>query len=565
MGIFLTRMLELLLLVQREYLQTRWSVSNLPGLVSALRTIRRLVVGILAIVPLGGCVTWGDVKGVFAWGGRGASVAGAPLPVYETGDSFTFGEPPATWTVVAVKGNRVTWRNDSGDEQVTSRNPLLPALEWRSARFGSGRRVISDTAGALFPMRVGAFMRFKSTVTTDAPPYGWVYTWTCRVVDRQRVAGPAGPVDTFKVVCARLGSKRNDIVFYYAPAIGHYVLKESRQANGQGAIVRQLMAYRIRGAEPATPRVRVARRAGRTFGESNDPIRTDVSSRDSTVAAQWALPKDSDRGRARKKELARNGDRGPSYRLVRLPPVPRPKPTGAGSGTSVAERENRSPGEGRDNDVAKGGADITGRAVMSSMRPIGPVQERGEATGEGGFVALAHAAQRAGEGAILEDRARLIETTGMGDEALLAAAMEKGGAGGSITAATGSARETVPPPRRIATSRIVARAAPDTRPEATSARAPLEPVTEDPLSVKLYGVLLASYRNPRHALRGWKRLVRKHGDLLGELKPRIRRFDLGKRGVYYRLQAMPFVDKAAAASLCRKLVKRGASCRVIVL
>ena len=63
-----------------------------------------------------------------------------------------------------------------------------------------------------------------------------------------------------------------------------------------------------------------------------------------------------------------------------------------------------------------------------------------------------------------------------------------------------------------------------------------------------------------NARRGWEQLARRNGDLLRGLRADIRRVDVGEKGVYYRLYAVPLTSAAAAAELCRKLRQRGVIC-----
>ena len=161
------------------------------------------------------------------------AIEGARLPTYRVGDAYTFGNPPVRWEVVSIDGDRVTWRSENDDEQVTGFNPLLPAREWRSNRLGEGYRIISHVKGHLFPMKVGSRTAFKATVSTDRPPYSWAYNWTCEVTDLRTVDGPKGAVDAFKVDCGR--ERPDEITFYYAPSVGHYVTKESRSVPDQPA------------------------------------------------------------------------------------------------------------------------------------------------------------------------------------------------------------------------------------------------------------------------------------------------------------------------------------------
>lgn len=180
---------------------------------------------------------------------------------YSVGDSFTFDNPTLTWSVVGVEGERVSWRSDRGDEQVTGHDPLLPALEWKNPTQGGGRRSISDVKGALFPLKAGNRMTFTSEVeswTTTEGTAGdvqsWRYNWSCSVNDAETIEVQAGSFETYKVQCGRY--KPTELVFYYAPRVGHYVVTRIDDATGQGTVTRNLISYRrvaLGGAELAPP------------------------------------------------------------------------------------------------------------------------------------------------------------------------------------------------------------------------------------------------------------------------------------------------------------------------
>ena len=162
-------------------------------------------------------------------------------PIFGVGDRYRFDNPEITWEVTAVHGERIYWRSAGGDEQVTSTNPLLPAFAWQSARRGSGQRIISNQAGDIFPLKIGARMTFRSTVSTDKPPFGWEFEWSCDVVGKERVTVPAGEFDSFRVQCGRQGSR--ELTFYYVPEIGHYVRMEAIGPDGKKTATRNLVAY----------------------------------------------------------------------------------------------------------------------------------------------------------------------------------------------------------------------------------------------------------------------------------------------------------------------------------
>lgn len=78
-----------------------------------------------------------------------------------------------------------------------------------------------------------------------------------------------------------------------------------------------------------------------------------------------------------------------------------------------------------------------------------------------------------------------------------------------------------------------------------------------------FAVHLASYREPEQAVRGWAELKRLYGDLLGGLEPAIAMVELGERGIFFRLLAGGFADRADARALCAALSQRGAWCQTL--
>jgi hypothetical protein len=74
-------------------------------------------------------------------------------------------------------------------------------------------------------------------------------------------------------------------------------------------------------------------------------------------------------------------------------------------------------------------------------------------------------------------------------------------------------------------------------------------------------VHIASYRSVEDAKRGWAELRQANADLLGSLSLDIAEIDLGPgQGIYYRLQAGPVGDIAAAKALCAQLKSRELYC-----
>ncbi|MFQ5939690.1 MAG: SPOR domain-containing protein, partial [Alphaproteobacteria bacterium] len=81
---------------------------------------------------------------------------------------------------------------------------------------------------------------------------------------------------------------------------------------------------------------------------------------------------------------------------------------------------------------------------------------------------------------------------------------------------------------------------------------------------KSYRIQVAAVRSSEAAYGGWQRLQAQHKDLLGKLKLTVQRVDLGpEKGVFYRVQAGPLADKAAANALCTKLSLRRVECLIV--
>ena len=84
-----------------------------------------------------------------------------------------------------------------------------------------------------------------------------------------------------------------------------------------------------------------------------------------------------------------------------------------------------------------------------------------------------------------------------------------------------------------------------------------------PVAGKTLRVQIASLRSEQAARDQWARLQKAQGDLVGALAPHVQRADLGARGVFFRLQAGPLADVAAAKALCAKLQQRKLGCLLV--
>jgi cell division septation protein DedD len=102
-------------------------------------------------------------------------------------------------------------------------------------------------------------------------------------------------------------------------------------------------------------------------------------------------------------------------------------------------------------------------------------------------------------------------------------------------------------------------AATPAKPAVKPAEAPAKPAGADATTK----VQLASLRTPEEARDEWARLKRENADLLGKFTAVAVRADLGERGVYYRVEAGPVGDRAAAVRLCKALKERDLGCQLV--
>ena len=108
--------------------------------------------------------------------------------------------------------------------------------------------------------------------------------------------------------------------------------------------------------------------------------------------------------------------------------------------------------------------------------------------------------------------------------------------------------EPAPPPKAVPPAR-------------TASAPPTSPATR--ASGGGYRVQLASLKSEDAAKRTWTDLSKRNADLFGKLSSSVVRADLGQKGVYYRLQAGPLPDAAAAQALCNRAKQRKLGCIVV--
>ncbi len=98
-------------------------------------------------------------------------------------------------------------------------------------------------------------------------------------------------------------------------------------------------------------------------------------------------------------------------------------------------------------------------------------------------------------------------------------------------------------------------------PAATAPALPVQTAARTPSGA--YVVQLAALRARDGTRPAWGRLQRAHPMLLGDKELTVQEIDLGERGIFYRVQAGFFPDRAGASALCRALKARQQDCLVV--
>jgi hypothetical protein len=96
-----------------------------------------------------------------------------------------------------------------------------------------------------------------------------------------------------------------------------------------------------------------------------------------------------------------------------------------------------------------------------------------------------------------------------------------------------------------------------------TAKLATQPKKATKTSSSVYRVQLASVRSQKAAAQAWGRHKFDHAELFGKLEPKIVRVELKGKGTYYRLQAGPLPNAAAARSLCSQAKKRKIGCILV--
>lgn len=201
------------------------------------RPTLRGIVGVAAVFLLMASLAACEKGGVLAQKGPqflsgGPLIRDNALPTYAVGEAFTYNDG-RTDTVIEQRGDKVTWRTGNGVIQKGYRNFLIPFFAWQN-RTRRSRSQITAKPDMLWPLATGNEQSFevKQTITSNdgLTTNEFDQSWRCVVEGTEKVTIPAGTFDTYRISCFRYvpGTSfwRQTKTFNYAPAVGHYVVRE---------------------------------------------------------------------------------------------------------------------------------------------------------------------------------------------------------------------------------------------------------------------------------------------------------------------------------------------------
>jgi hypothetical protein len=187
-----------------------------------------------------------------------AAEALVPLPAYRRGATFIYAD--GTWeTVVNTTADEVVWKNHLGFLSNGSPDFTRLRTHWESASrrgiraFSPREDLFLKSETSVWPLKTGRSAHFKETGAwseKEGPEHAYSALWSCNVAGRQTVSVPAGSFDTWEIECSRfslIGYRNSSLLWetlrwYYAPAVGHYVLVVSKHVDDPEPWRQELLA-----------------------------------------------------------------------------------------------------------------------------------------------------------------------------------------------------------------------------------------------------------------------------------------------------------------------------------
>jgi len=237
-----------------------------------------------------GCQTGNQPKANIHSGDLG--LPAAALPEYAVGEYFAFDDGRSA-VVTAVSDQQVTWRHNNGATSTGYRNFILPVSAWK--RNGSrGNATSNAPADMLWPLATGNRGQYQSrqviTRNDQAGATQLSRQWYCSVEGTQRVSVPAGSFDTYVIACERYSSTsyswRATRRYFYAPDLGHYVIREDLYRSRPGR-TRRLVAYGFNSTFlPKQDQVSLNRMLQQTLSNNPDGVASTWTSKPGNLTAK---------------------------------------------------------------------------------------------------------------------------------------------------------------------------------------------------------------------------------------------------------------------------------------
>jgi hypothetical protein len=188
--------------------------------------------GRLALVALATAALIGGCSGLDTRTTAGPALERASLPTYVRSERYYYSNGRKE-RVRRVDGERIEWKDDRDIRLTRSRGLIYPDLERKAKSSHTERRIDDIELAAIWPLAGSRSTDFVSDKTRTDKRTGRVKTkrryWICRVDGTERVEVRMGTFDTWRVTCERIHRKKaqkNRLrTWYYAPEVGHFVLK----------------------------------------------------------------------------------------------------------------------------------------------------------------------------------------------------------------------------------------------------------------------------------------------------------------------------------------------------
>ena len=227
----------------------------------------------------------------------GPALSPALLPRYAVGETFSFSDGRRE-TVIGVAGEKITWRDHSDATLIRYSNFLIPPLSWET-RARQSKAETNAEPKLLWPLVVGKDEDFEFRQIIDRKNGGippaekrvgeWNRTWRCTVDQTEIVKVAAGIFDTYRVSCFRYrldtGEWRQTRTYYYAPEVGHYILREDKFASRPSRRI-ELVSYGFDSTVmPKADQISLNETLQETMNRNADGVSTEWTSADGFLTA----------------------------------------------------------------------------------------------------------------------------------------------------------------------------------------------------------------------------------------------------------------------------------------